>query len=145
MHDFKVGEFSHLNGEINSLYHELALKVGVSDSIFNILYIIYEKGEKCLQSDIYKLTGSSRQTINSSIKKLEKDNIIYIKKGAGRNTIICLTDKGKKLSKEKFNKIFQIENKIWSEWSSNEQIIYLELTKKYRDSLKKYMNEIFED
>ena len=38
--------------------------------------------------------------------------------------------------------IHEIENKIWNEWTEEEQRQYLTLTKKYRDGLKKYMEAI---
>ena len=76
MHYLKTREYTYLAGEINSLYHEAALKMCVSDSVMNILYVICEKGNKCCQSEISKLTGISRQTINSAIRKLKR-TILY--------------------------------------------------------------------
>ncbi len=139
MRDLHAREYTHLNGEINSLYHEAALKIGVSDSAFDILYVICENGDRCLQSEVFRLTGTSRQTINSAIRKLEKDGIVYLEPGEGRNTIVCLTDKGKKFLTEKFYPLFEIENKIWSEWTADEQQQYIVLTQKYRDALKKHL------
>ena len=139
MHYLQRGEYTHLSGEINSLYHEAAVIMGVSDSVMNILYVICEKGDRCLQSEISKLTGISRQTINSAIRKLEKDEIVYLEQGQGRNTIVCLTEKGRKFSSEKIYPLFEIENRIWNEWTVDEQKQYLTLTKKYRDALKKYL------
>ena len=101
MHYLEAGKYTSLSGEINSLYHEAAVKMGISDSVMNILYVIYEKGDSCLQSEISKLSGISRQTINSSVKKLEKDEILYLKQGQGRNTIVCLTEKGLKFCENK--------------------------------------------
>lgn len=141
MHNLQAREFTHLSGEIDSTYHEAAVKIGVSDSVLNILYVLCEKGNKCLQSEIFKLTGMSRQTINSAIRKLEKDEIVYLEQGTGRNTVVCLTEKGKKFSEEKIYPIFEIENMIWSEWTQEERNQYLELTKKYNDSFKKYVKE----
>ncbi len=143
MHYLKAGKYTYLAGEINSLYHEAAVKMGVSDSIMNILYVICENGTRCFQSEISKLTGISRQTINSAIRKLEKDGIVYLEQGQGRNTIVCLTEKGEKFSSERISPLFEIENKIWNEWTAEEQQQYLVLTQKYRDALKKYMNEFF--
>ena len=108
-------------------------------SVQNILYVLCEKDGQCLQSEISKLTGISRQTINSAIRKLEKEEIVYLKQGKGRNTILCLTEKGKKFSSEKIMPLHEIENKIWNEWTEEEQQQYLTLTKKYRDGLKKYL------
>ena len=144
MHYLQAGEYTHLAGEINSLYHEAAVKMGISDSVMNILYVICEKGDRCLQSEISRLTGISRQTINSAIRKLEKDGIVYLKQGQGRNTIVCLTETGKKFSAEKIIPILEMENKIWNEWTAEEQKQYLELTQKYRDALKKYVKMIFQ-
>ena len=117
--------------------------MGISDSVMNILYVICEKGDQCLQSEISKLTGISRQTINSAIRKLEKDEIVYLQQGRGRNTVVCLTEKGKNFSAEKIIPLFEIENKIWNEWTEEEQRQYLMLTKKYRDALKKYLDTRF--
>ena len=46
MHYLQAGEYTHLSGEINSLYHEMAVKMGVSDSVMNILYVICEEGDR---------------------------------------------------------------------------------------------------
>ncbi len=142
MHYLKAGQYTYLAGEINALYHEAAVKMGISDSVQNILYVICEQGNQCLQSEISKRTGISRQTINSAIRKLEKDEILYLEQGKGRNTIVCLTEKGEKFALEKIYPLYEIENKIWNEWTDDEQQQYLVLTQKYRDALKKYMKTI---
>ena len=143
MHYLKAGQYTYLAGEINALYHEAAVKAGVSDSTQNILYVICEKGDCCSQSEISKLTGISRQTINSAIHKLEKEGILSLAPGSGRNTTVCLTEKGKKYASEKIQPLFEIENKIWNEWTEEEQQEYLTLTQKYRDALKKYLRTMF--
>ena len=142
MHYLETEQYTFLAGEINALYHEAAVKMGISDSVQNILYVLCEKGGKCQQSEISKLTGISRKTINSAIRKLEKEELVYLEQGKGRNTILCLTEKGEKFSSEKIGSLHEIENKIWIEWTVEEQQQYLTLTKKYRDGLKKYMETL---
>lgn len=132
-------KFTYLSAEINSLYHEAAVKIGISDTAFDILYVLCEKGNRCLQSDVFKLTGISRQTINSAIRKLEKEKMVYLEQGTGRNTVICLTDKGKLFLKKTMYPIFEMENNIWNEWTAEEQQQYLMLTQRYRDTLKEYV------
>ncbi len=87
--------------EMNGLYHEAAVKAGVSDSVHSILYVLCAENYRCLQSEIYKQAGISRQTINSAIRRLEQDNTIYLAKANGRNTIVCLTEKGIRFAKDK--------------------------------------------
>ena len=69
------------------------------------------------------------------------DGLAYLKQGEGRNTLVCLTEKGRDFSAQKVRPLFQIENKIWSEWTVDEQERYLLFTQKYRDSFKKYLHE----
>ena len=142
MHYLKAGQYTYLAGEINALYHEAAVKMGISDSVQNVLYVLCEKDGKCMQSEVSKLTGISRQTINSAIRNLEKDGIVYLEQGKGRNTILCLTEKGKEFAAEKILPLYEAENKIWNEWTTEEQEQYLTLTEKYRDGLKKYLKDI---
>lgn len=134
-------KYAYLSAEITSLYHEAAVKIGVSDTVLDILYVLCEQEGQCLQSDIFRLTGISRQTINSAIRKLERDGLAYLKQGEGRNTLVCLTEKGRDFSAQKVRPLFQIENKIWSECTVDEQERYLLFTQKYRDSFKKYLHE----
>lgn len=112
LHYLETGQYTYLAGEINALYHEAAVKMGISNSVQNILYVLCEKDGQCLQSEISKLTGISRQTINSAIRKLEKEEIVYLEQGKGRNTILCLTEKGRKFSLEKIMPLHKIEHKI---------------------------------
>lgn len=137
----KARMYAYLSAEITSLYHEAAVKMGISDTVLNILYVLCEKEGQCLQSDIFRLTGISRQTINSAIRKLERDGLAYLEQGEGRNTMVCLTKNGRDFSAEKILPLFRIENKIWDEWTVDEQEKYVLLTQTYRDSLKKYLYE----
>lgn len=142
MHVLEAKTYAQLSGKINSLYHEVAVAMGVSDSVLDILYVICGAGDSCLQSEIYKMTGMSRQTINSSIHKLEKEGIVCLAQGQGRNTVVSLTEKGKEFSSRRIDPLQEIENRIWGEWTVDEQQQYLTLTKKYCTALKKYMKEI---
>lgn len=46
--------FNHIYKEFNEIYHEATLKMGLSDSAFDILYSIVDLGDGCSQSDICK-------------------------------------------------------------------------------------------
>ena len=48
-----VIRYNNLSSEINALYHELSVKLGLSDSVQNILYVVFEADGKCQQSDIF--------------------------------------------------------------------------------------------
>lgn len=139
----RVKRFNCVINEIEAIYHDTAMRMGISDSVQTILYVLCENGDCCLQSEIYKETGISRQTINSAIRKLEKDGIVYLEQGQGRNTVVRLTDAGKKVADQKARPILSIENEIFNEWTEEESQLYQALTERYRDSLKKKLEALF--
>ena len=78
-------EFNHIYKEFNDVYREAATKVGLSLSGFDILYAICEMGDGCLQRDISQMCCIPKQTVNSSIRKLEQDRYLILEKGKGRD------------------------------------------------------------
>lgn len=132
--------------EINELYHDYAVKTNLSDSVSCILYILCERGGSCKQSEIYKNSGISRQTINSAVRRLEENGVIVLTKCGGRDTVVSLTEEGERLAVEKIQPLFEIENNIFSSWNEKEISEYLRLTTKYRDLLKSGIENLnFED
>ncbi len=127
----EIKRFNHLTGEIDALYHEAALKLGFSDSVMQILYTICNVGDSCPLSDICKLSGTSKQTINSAIRILENDGIVYLKAQAGRKKTVCLTEKGKATVEATVARLIDIENQIFASWTKSEREEYLRLTKAY--------------
>ena len=76
---------NHLQCEMSVVYHEMSLSVGQSDSVIQILYTICDSGgESCLLHDICNLTGLPKQTINSAIRKLEQEHILYLESTGSR-------------------------------------------------------------
>lgn len=131
-----------LNEEIDSLYHQASVKLGVSDSVSFVLYMTYINKGKCLLYDIYKLSGISKQTINSAIRKLENDDIIYLEKYNGKSKIVCLTEKGKKYANQTAKKLYEAEFSAFKEWNNEEIELYLKLMEKHRDSFKKQIEKL---
>lgn len=138
----KIRKCNYMINEINAIYHGIALRMGISDSAQSILYTICENGESCMQSEIYKQTGISRQTISTAIRRLEKDGFVYLKQGQGRNTIVCLTENGKIFADEKSRPLLRMEEKIFYSWTDDELDIYLKLMERYRNGLKAKMEEL---
>lgn len=133
----EIKRFNHLTSEINAAYHETAVKFGISDSAMQILYTLCSCGEPCPISEVCHLTGISKQTINSALRKLEQEGIIRLEQGGGRNKLILLTEKGKALSARTAIKIIEIENRIFDCWTKKEREVYLSLTQEYLDLFRK--------
>ncbi len=130
-------DFNNVVSTINGCYHEIALKLGLSDSEFDILYILHDKGNGCNQSVMYKETGMTRSTVNSSIRQLEKKDVLYLQAGVKNNTCVYLTEYGKEFLSSTIEKVVEIENAIFSSWSKEEQTLFIELNKRYAIQLAK--------
>lgn len=138
----EMKRFNYLTAEIDAAYHEAALKLGLSDSAMQILYTICNNGEECLLNDIIHLSGISKQTVNSALRKLENEDVVYLEAFSGRKKKVCLTEKGKALVKNTVLQIIEIENEIFDSWTDTERKIYIELTQKYLFSFKEKIKEL---
>lgn len=133
----------HIISEINQLYHEIAAKIKISDSALDLIYTVCVVGE-CTQSDICNFTAMSRQTVNSSVRRLESEGLITLVPRDGKSMLIRLTDKGAEFAKKNVNPIIEMENDIFNTWTREEKDEYLRLTKIYRDMLKEKVQEFKE-
>ncbi|MDD7738880.1 MAG: MarR family transcriptional regulator [Fusicatenibacter sp.] len=131
-----------LTEDIDSQYHQAAVKLGVSDSVLFVLYMVYTNGEKCLLCDIYKSSGISKQTINSAIRKLEKDQIVYLDKTGGKEKVVCLTEQGKLYAKQTAAKVFEAECNVFGGWNEEEMKQYLSLIEKFDVSLREQIQKL---
>ena len=129
-------EFDIVGGAISSCYQEAALKLGISDAEMNVLYVLSYEGNGCYQSLLYKNTGLTRSTVNTIIRRFEKEELLYLKNGKGRNTCVFLTYKGERYLESTAQKIVEIENRIFMNWSEEERMIFLHLNQKYASELK---------
>lgn len=135
-------EFNIINGAINGYYHEAALKLGISDAEMNVLYVLSYEGSGCYQSLLYKNTGMTRSTVNTIIRRFEKEELLYLKSGKGRNTCVFLTEKGEKYLKDTVQKIVDIENRIFKGWPEEDRAEFLRLNQKYADELKDEIDQM---
>ena len=120
--------FNYLLGELDAVYHDMSLKLGLSDSAMNILYTICDQGDRCLLQNICRWSGLSKQTINSAIRKLETEGVVYLERAGSRNKDVCLTEQGMELAERTVGRIMQAENEIFASWTEEDVEKYLELT-----------------
>lgn len=135
----EIGSFNFLMSKIDVVYHEVALRLGITDSSMLILYALCSNNGECMLGDI--ISGASKQTINSALRKLEADKIIYLETFNGRKKKVYLTEKGKEFVKDTVLRVIKVENDIFSSWSDEERKIYIGLTQWYLRDFKKKVKE----
>lgn len=136
-----MNRFNSLITQTDSVYHEAALKLGLTYSAMMVLYAVLDGGGKCPISDICGF-GINKQTVNSALRKLETENVIFLEAAGGRRKNVRLTEKGMELAENTVLKIISIENEIFASWTKNERETYIELTKRYMDQLSEKISEI---
>lgn len=140
--NYNLKEYNRIYKENNNIYHDIALRLKLSDSAFDIFYAICVLGDGCLQRDICSLSATSKQTINSSIRKLERNGYITLKRGKGRQMHIFLTDTGDELVRERIVPVIEIESGAFDAMAEEESRELLRLSKKYTEIFKESVKEL---
>ena len=142
IHGKKQTAFNRIFREFDEVYHMVALKNGLSDSAFFILYSICELGNGCLQKDICRLTFISKQTIHSSIRNLEQAGYLKLEAGRGRDKHIFLTKAGEELVEQKILPVLIAENQVFQKMTKEEGDALLSLSEKYLSILRKNLKDL---
>lgn len=138
----RIHRINYLNAELDALYHHASLKLGLTDSASIVLYTIYDNGEDCLLSDIYKQSGVSKQTVNSAIRNLEKKHIIYLEQHSGRAKKVVLTDTGKEYVQKTTARLFDAEAAAFSSWTEEEISAHIGFMEKYVHSFREQIEKL---
>lgn len=130
--------------EQNQLYRDVAASFGISESAFNILYAIYLAGEKGIaQRDICVQMCIGKQTVNSSIHKLEREGVVVLKSGPGRRGLLAhLTPVGLDLAERTIVPMIEAELAALREFDDRELELSLLLGRRYTDALRSHFANI---
>ncbi len=137
----ELQRFNYLSGETSALYHEASLKLGLSDSASMVLYVLCCEG-KCGISVVCRLTGLSKQTVNSTLRKLESEELIKLEALDGKQKLVTLTLKGNRLVKKTTMRLIEAENRVFNGWSEEERAEYLRLTEKYLADFRQEVDKL---
>ena len=127
----RLKHFNFLTSEINSVYHEAALKFGLSDSAMMVLYAVCDHDGSC-----GRLSGTSKQTVHSAVRRLEEEGYVRLDAFDGRKKVVRLTEGGEELMKRTALQLIRIEEEIWDSWTQEECELYLSLTQRYLDCFR---------
>ena len=135
-------EFNRIDGQIQRSYHEAAVKMGLPDSEFWILYVLATNEPEMLQTELTAITGVSKTTINSALKKMERAGLLELTPGGGRNTCARLTETGHQLAEKTVCRLVALENRIYESWSPEEQAMLIQLNRDYSEKLAAMIGEL---
>lgn len=133
---------NHIQGEIEAAYHDAALKFGLADSTQFILYTICYLGDNCPLSEVVRMTGISKQTVNSAIRNMEKNDLISLTAATSKTKNIILTAKGRELAERTVIRLMKTEDDVFAEWPEEDVQKYLELNERFLNSLKDKISKL---
>ena len=137
--------FNHLLQETDAVYHEMAQHWGLSDSVMGVLYTLCDAGGRCRLRDICYWSGMTKQTVNSALRKLEADGILYLEPSGARSKRVCLTEAGEALVQRTARRVIQAENQVFAAWPQEDVEQYLALTRRFQEALAQKAREIKEE
>lgn len=130
----KLHRINFLNAEIDSLYHQAAWKLGISDSAMRILYTVYDNADGCSLRTVYAQSGICKQTVNSALRKLEAEGILSLSQEGGRKCV-RLSEKGEDYIDRTAGQVYRAECRAFASWLPEEIDAYLRLMEKHATTL----------
>ena len=136
--------FNHLFNETTEAYHDASVRLGLSHSMMQILYTVYDYGDgrRCPLREVCVQTGISKQTINSALRRLEGEGAVRLEPGQGRGKNVRLTEKGRALAERTVLPLMRIEDEIYSSWSREDVLKNLELTERFLTALREKTRQL---
>lgn len=131
----EVKRYNYLVSEIEAVYHEAAKRFGMSDSVMMVLYVLSSSEGACLLSALPYLTGISKQTLHSALRKLEGDGMVQTTTLGARKKVLSLTKDGEALCAQTVARLIEAENEIFDAWTTEERQQYLALTQRYLENI----------
>lgn len=131
-----------LFSETDAVYHEATLKFGLTDSSMIVLYTICLFDGSCPLGDIAALSGLPKQTVNSALRRLEGDGVLYLEAAGGRKKRVCLTEKGHGLCRDTALRLMRLEDEIYASWPPEDLEKYLSLTQRFLSGLREKVQKL---
>lgn len=138
----ELRHLNRLNAEMDATYHLLARKLGLSDSVTRIFYILYQSNAPCPLRVVCQAAALPKQTIHSALRKMEADNLIRMVSTGGRSRAVCLTPQGQIVAERTAGQMIHFENEVLASFFEEERLQYLALTERFLNELQKKTKQL---
>ena len=139
-------EFNQILKECDSIYHNAAVKAGLSDCAFWILYTLQDSTRTYTQSEICDDGFMPKQTVNSALKKMEKDGYLTLHPIPGKKgKYIQLTETGQAFVQQKIVPIMKAEENACAQFTSDEKFAFLNTFRGFVNWLKTEVTSVQEE
>ncbi len=128
----------------DDIYHAYAVRHGVSDSFLFLMYVFHEDGDGVTQAEIGQILNVPKQTVNSALKRMESDGLIYLKNDDKdkKKKKVFLTETGRNMMRDLIEPLILAENKAYESIGQNKSIMMSELVGQETSALKEQIGRI---
>ncbi|MCM1124353.1 MAG: MarR family transcriptional regulator [Eubacterium sp.] len=135
-------EINRLCNESDEIYHNIAQRYGLTDSIYWILYILYNYDEPVSQVDLCNNWFYSKQTVNTSITAMVKKEWITLEMipNTRNKKRIVLTETGKQFCESVIGETQEIEQTAFLGITEEERELFISIFRK----LNRFMREEYD-
>lgn len=130
--------------ELTGIYHQVAVKSGISDNEFWLWYTLLILDEEYSQQDICDMWSLPKQTVNSVVANLNKKGYVFLEvvPNTRNRKIIRLTEAGKTFGRNIVTNIYKSEEQAIEKMSEEERQTCITLLKKYISLFREELNKI---
>ena len=130
--------------EQDFVYHNAAVKFGLSDTAMWVLYNVYASEDVITQQELCRQCFFAKQTVNTAITNLSKSGYVVLEAipGTRNQKKILLTQKGAALADQTIKHLIDAESRAYSALSREELDTYLEMTTRLTVSLREETEKI---
>lgn len=144
-HTDKYSEYGamldQLDKELDDIYHYYALRHNLSDAALWVLYAVHGSEDGVTQADICNGWFFSRQTINTALKGLARQDIIKLEPipGNRKSKHVTFTPRGQEMARQIVAPLKHAENQVFDSFSDEENRLFVEMAGKRCSLLRKFL------
>ena len=135
-------DFDRLLNGLDHIYSEFSRACGLSDCAYWMLVDTSTAGGSIAVSRLTSEWFYSKQTINSAIRGLEKEGLLYLAQYHGRAKKVVLTDKGNRFAQQTAARIRQAEQDAFASWTEEEVRTHIRLLEKYTECFRREIEKL---
>lgn len=139
-----IKEIERQQKEQDAIYHNAALRYGLSDTVMWLLYNISDSSEPCTQQKLCQQCFFPKQTINTAVSKLVRDGFVSLEtlQGTRNQKMITLTQKGQELVSSTTDCLKKAESRAYGKLTAAELDTYLKLGSRLTECLREEIDQL---
>lgn len=132
--------------ECNALYHELAVHYGVSDTVFWLLYSLYNSSEPQTQNHLCMEWNLPKQTMNSAVASMVRQGLLELEPAPGRYSgkLLHLTPAGRELAAKTAKPVYSAEQAALEQLGMAEAEHFVRLGQEHLNAIRTEFNKILQ-